>query len=215
MGERGDASKGVVLALMSALLFGISTPLAKILLGDIDPWLLAGLLYVGAGLGLSVVLAILNLASHTLAEAPLRRADMSWLGAIVFFGGLLGPILLMTGLVHVEASAAALLLNLEGFFTLIIAWVVFRENADLRIIIGAAFILLGAVLLSWRGQTIAIRWSAMAIAGACLCWGIDNNLTRKLSIADPIQITIIKGLAAGSVNVAIAFSLGARMQPSL
>jgi drug/metabolite transporter (DMT)-like permease len=198
-------SRGALLALASAALFGASTPFAKALVGAVAPWLLAGLLYLGSGLGLLV-------ASFALKgrEAPLRRADLPWLAAIVLAGGVIGPVLLMFGLAATPASSAALLLNLEGVLTLAIAWVVFRENVDLRIGAGAAAILLGAGLLSWNGTAQQFGWGTIAIAAACLAWAIDNNLTRKLSNADPLQVAMVKGLAAGSVNVALALAIGAR-----
>lgn len=200
---------GAPVALLSAALFGASTPLAKVLLGNISPWMLAGLLYLGAGLGLAVI----HLARHALGvaspEAPLRRADMPWLAGVVLAGGVLGPLLLMLGLSATPASSASLLLNMEGLFTLGIAWVVFRENVDLRIGLGAAAILLGALILSWEGGPTGLGSGALAIVAACLCWGIDNNLTRKLSSADPVQIAMVKGLAAGVVNVTLASLQGA------
>ncbi len=205
---------GVPLALLSAALFGASTPLAKVLLGDVGPWMLAGLLYLGAGIGLSLV----QFGRHALgidpSEASLRQADAPWLGAVVLSGGVLGPLLLMLGLSTTPASSTSLLLNLEGLFTLGIAWVVFRENVDLRIGLGAAAILLGALLLSWQGGVSGAGIGTLAIVGACLCWGIDNNLTRKLSSADPLQIVMVKGLAAGTVNVALAWFQG-EMLPTM
>jgi len=126
-------------------------------------------------------------------------------------GGIVGPVLLMAGLSVTPASTASLLLNLEGLATMAIAWVVFRENADRRILLGAFAILAGAVLLSWQGGAIAFGWGSLAIAGACVAWGIDNNLTRRLSAADPVAIATIKGLVAGVVNLGLAFSLGARL----
>ena len=122
---------------------------------------------------------------------------------MILSGGVLGPLLLMLGLVRTEASAASLLLNLEGLATMGIAWVVFRENVDRRLLLGAFAILAGAALLSWQGRA-SFQWSGLLIAGACLCWGIDNNLTRKLSSADPVQIAMLKGLVAGAVNLALA-----------
>lgn len=195
---------GAALALASAALFGASTPLAKSLLGAVSPGMMAGLLYLGSGIGLA---AIAPLRRH--AEAPLARADWPWLGAIVLAGGVIGPVLLMLGLAATPASTASLLLNLEGVLTLAIAWIVFRENVDLRIFIGAAAILAGAALLTWDRRLGGFGAGAPAIAGACLAWAIDNNLTRKLSSADPLRIAAIKGLAAGSVNVALALALGA------
>ena len=204
---------GIVLALLSALLFGASTPFAKLLLGSVDPWMLAGLLYLGAGLGLSVIhmsRAALQLPS---VEAPLRRADMPWLTLIILVGGLLGPLLLMFGLAQTDAATSSLLLNLEGLATMAIAWLVFRENVDRRLLLGAFAILLGAVVLSWQGQA-SLQWGAVLIAGACLCWGIDNNLTRKLSSADPVQIAMLKGLVAGSINLIITVVNGAAFPPA-
>src|SRR5947207_2789942 len=195
---------GIILALISAVLFGASTPLAKALLGDVSPWMLAGLLYLGSGVGLFCVSRIRNWRDGNTAEAPLRAADLPWLGAVILSGGVVGPLLLMLGLTSTPASTASLLLNLEGIFTLAIAWTVFRENVDLRVGIGAAAILTGALLLSWSGGVSGVGWGTAAIGGACLAWAIDNNLTRKLSAADPLQIAMIKGLIAGAVNVGLA-----------
>jgi drug/metabolite transporter (DMT)-like permease len=198
---------GVPFALASAALFGASAPLAKLLLGEIDPWLLAGVLYLGAGLGLAVARPWLRRADD--AEAPLRRAELPWLAAVILFGGVLGPVLLMLGLSRTSGAAAALLLNLESLATLAIAWLVFRENVDRRIFLGALAILAGALLLSWSGRGAGLDWGALLIAGACLAWGIDNNVTRKLAAADPVQIAMAKGLVAGPVNLALALAQGA------
>jgi drug/metabolite transporter (DMT)-like permease len=203
---------GIPLALASAVLFGASTPFAKLLLGTVDPWLMAGLLYVGAGVGLAIVHLSRGVLRLPAIEAPLRRPDTPWLAAVILFGGILGPLLLMLGLSRTDAAAASLLLNLEGLATMGIAWVVFRENVDRRLLLGAFAILAGAVLLSWQGRA-NLEWSGLLIAGACLCWGIDNNLTRKLSSSDPVQIAMIKGLVAGAVNLALAFWQGAAMPP--
>ena len=119
----------------------------------------------------------------------------------------------MLGLALTAASTAALLLNLEGLATMAIAWMVFRENTDRRILIGAAAILTGAVLLSWSGGAVPIGWGAALIVGACLAWGIDNNLTRKLSNADPLEIAAVKGVVAGATNLMLAFTQGALFPP--
>lgn len=205
---------GVLLAIASAALFGASTPFAKLLLGGgVSPWLLAGLLYLGSGLGLTLVHLARGALGVPAAEAPLRRADLPWLGLVVLTGGVIGPLLLMLGLATTAASTSALLLNLEGLATMAIAWIVFRENVDRRLLLGAAAILAGAVVLSWQGGPTGLGLGALAIAGACLAWGIDNNLTRKLSAADPVQIALIKGLVAGAVNLTLALALGAQMPP--
>src|SRR5438067_5810438 len=203
---------GVPLALLSAPLFGISTPFAKLLIGDgVSPWLIAGLLYLGSGLGLAILQAGRRASGAALAEAPLRRADLRWLGLVVLSGGIVAPVLLMLGLAMTAASTASLLLNLESLATMALAWVLFGENVDRRLLAGAAAILGGAVLLSWQGGPAGFGWGAAAIAGACLAWGLDNNLTRRLSAADPVQIALIKGLAAGAVNLVLALLAGAQL----
>ena len=194
---------GILFALLSAALFGSSTPLAKLLLGSVSPWMMAGLLYLGAGVGLSFIHLSRRALGLPRVEAPLRRSDLPWLALVIGTGGVLGPLLLMFGLLRTPASGASLLLNLEGLATMTIAWVVFHENVDRRLLLGAAAILAGALLLSWQGEA-SFNWGAVLIAAACLCWGIDNNLTRKLSSADPVQIALIKDSVAGIVNTGLA-----------
>ena len=205
---------GAPLAVGSAALFGASTPLAKALLGGgVSPWLLAGLLYLGSGLGLAVLHYGRKLVGRSSAEASLARTDWGWMSLVVLAGGAAGPVLLMLGLSTTPASIAALLLNLEGLATMAIAWLAFRENVDRRLLLGAGAILAGALLLSWKdGSGLAgVGAGALLIAGACLAWGIDNNLTRKVSASDPVQIAMIKGLVAGAVNLAIALAAGGQL----
>lgn len=200
---------GAAAGLASAALFGASTPLAKALLGAVEPWMLAGVLYFGSGVGLLVWFVLVRRSGGTTREAPLRRRDVPWLLAVIASGGVAGPVLLMFGLSTAPAASAALLLNLEGLFTLAIAWAVFRENADGRIAMGALAIVTAAALLSWdRTTSLGVTTGALWIAAACLAWAVDNNLTRKLSGVDPVQITMLKGLVAGAVNIAIAAALG-------
>lgn len=205
---------GAPLAIGSAALFGASTPLAKALLGaNVDPWLLAGLLYLGSGLGLAVVHLWRRRWGQGAQEVPLRRGDWPWMALVVLSGGVAGPVLLMLGLSTTSASSGALLLNLEGLATMAIAWLVFRENVDRRLLLGAGAILAGAVLLSWQGEAGlgGLGPGALLIAAACLAWGIDNNLTRKISASDPVQIAMVKGLAAGGVNLALALARGSEL----
>lgn len=199
------------MALASAALFGASTPLAKGLLGSVSPWLLAGLLYLGSGIGL--LLLTLMRGDRSATETPLRRKDVPWLAGAVIAGGIAGPLLLMLGLTSTPAASAALLLNLEGLATMAIAWLVFRESTGLRVILGAFAILAGALALSWQGSGLLLDTGGVFIAAACLCWGIDNNLTRKISASDPVQIAMIKGLAAGAVNLGLAIAFGAQLPP--
>lgn len=207
---------GVPFALGSAVLFGLSAPLSKLLIGGIDPWLLAGSLYLGAGLGLAAVHFARRGLGIDEVEAPLRMHDVPWLLAVILFGGVLGPLFLMMGLSVTAGSTASLLLNIEGLATMAIAWLVFRENVDRRLLFGAVAILLGAVVLSWNGSGGTVGVGSLWIAGACLSWGIDNNLTRKLSSADPVQIAMIKGIAAGVTNTLLALAMAAALPaPSL
>jgi drug/metabolite transporter (DMT)-like permease len=205
--RRLAARGGVGLALVAAVLFGLSAPAAKLLLRGVAPQLLAGLLYLGSGLGLLLVWISSRRGPR---EAPLSRRDVPWLAGAIVAGGLVGPVLLMAGLARAPASSASLLLNLEGVFTALIAWFVFRENFDRRIALGMLAIVAGGVVLSWEGR---VEWGGLAgpllVAGATLSWGLDNNLTQKGSAGDPVEIAMLKGLVAGCVNTAIAAGLGA------
>ena len=201
---------GVGAALLAAALFGAGAPLAKALMAGVSPWMLAGLLYLGSGLGL----ALLRLVRRSPAVA-LASGEWPWLAGAVLAGGVVGPVLLMFALSGMPASGASLLLNAEGVFTALLAWFVFKENFDRRIALGMLAIVAGAVVLSWPGNAeFGTPWPALAVLGACLAWGIDNNLTRKVSLADATWVAMVKGLAAGSVNLAIALTLGASL-PSM
>ena len=208
--NRRPPQTGVVFALLAAALFGASTPFAKLLLGEgIEPVLLAGFLYLGSGCGLAVWWLALRRRE---GEARLARKDLPWLAGAIAAGGVAGPVLLMLGLAATPASTASLLLNLEGVFTALLAWFVFRENFDRRIALGMLAIAGGGAVLSWSGRPEAgVPWGPLAVAGACLCWGIDNNLTRKVSSADPVEIAALKGRVAGTVNTGVAIALGATL----
>jgi drug/metabolite transporter (DMT)-like permease len=202
---------GILCAFAASALFGVATPLAKLLLDTIDPWALAGLFYLGSGAGLGVV-RLLTRRQQKSPEAPLRRADVPWFVGAILFGGVIGPILLMLGLQRTDAATTSLLLTLEGVATALIAWFVFRENVDRRIAFGMSLIIAGAVVLAWRGSpNFDGAIGPLAIVGASVAWGIDNNLTRRVSLADPLQIAMLKGLAAGPVTLALAFANGASL----
>ena len=201
--------RGSLLALGAAGLFGLSAPAAKVLIGGIDPWLLAGLLYLGSGIGLAAIMLGRRLLGIRVREASLKAADLPWLAGAIAAGGLVGPVLLMFGLARGVASLAALLLNLEGVFTALIAWIVFREHVHTRIGIGMMAIAAGAFTLALDGGDAMLDRGALFIGGACIAWAVDNNLTRAVSSADPLQIAALKGLVAGAVNVIGALVLGA------
>ena len=201
---------GVASAILAALLFGASTPFAKRLVGEMPPQVLAGLLYLGSGVGLTLVLAARALLARrgALRVALPTGREWGWLAGAILFGGVIGPVLLMAGLLVTPASTTSLLLNLEGVFTALLAWFVFRENFDRRIALGMALIVVGGVVLAWQPAGTTSLWGPLAVAGACACWALDNNLTRKVSANDAVLIACVKGLAAGAVNVAIAAATG-------
>jgi drug/metabolite transporter (DMT)-like permease len=196
----------VLAALAAAFLFGASTPLAKQLVGELPTLLLAGLLYLGSGLGLALIRAVRD---RGWVRVRLRAEEWRWLFAAIALGGVAGPVLLVFGLARTSASGASLLLNLEAVLTALLAWLVFRENADRRIVFGMLLIVAGGIVLSWSGSSAANTGGLgpLAIAGACLCWACDNNLTRKVSAADALFLSALKGLVAGSVNTALYFLL--------
>jgi drug/metabolite transporter (DMT)-like permease len=202
-------------ALSAALLFGASTPLAKLLVGDVEPLLLAGLLYLGSGLGLGALLMLRRLKQRT-GEQPatslrIPGKELPWLFGAILFGGMLGPALLMLGLTHASGASASLLLNVEGVLTAVIAWLVFRENADRQIVLGMVAIVAGGLLLSWQPGGATFSPGALLIVGACLCWAVDNNLTRKVSTHDAMLVACLKGLLAGACNTVLALGHGAAL----
>lgn len=206
--RRALSHRGVQAALLAALLFGAGTPLAKLLLGgDVSPWLLAGLLYCGSGIGLGLIRLI-----RRAPRVRLQRREFLPLAGAILSGGIVAPVLLMFGLSNMPASGASLLLNAEGVFTALLAWFVFREHFDRRIALGMIAIVAGAVLLSIPdGAELGSPWPAFAILGACFFWGLDNNLTRKIALNDATWLSAVKGMVAGPVNLTLALAIGAAL----
>lgn len=202
-------SSAVLAALGAAILFGASTPFAKQLLGDISPLLLAGLLYLGSGVGLTLTWLLKN---RGWVSPGLLKIEWIYLAFAILFGGIVGPILLMLGLMQTSAATASLLLNLEAVLTAVLAWFVFKENTNRRIIIGMVLIVAGSIALSWSDQlTLKDCLGSLAVAGACLCWAVDNNLTRKIAATDALFIASTKGFIAGLVNISLGVLLGFTM----
>lgn len=201
---------GVAAALLSAVLFGLSTPLAKPLVAGSPPVLVAGLLYLGSGLGL--------FAWRRLRRAPsvrLSRRAVVRLAAAIGCGGLAAPPLLLAGLAGLNAAPASLLLNAEAVLTALVAWVVFRENVDLRVGLGFVAIVAGGAVLAWPGGPAAIPLvPALLVLAACLLWALDNNLTRQVAEVDATWLAMVKGLVAGGTNTALALATGARPGPA-
>ncbi|MCE0912997.1 MULTISPECIES: DMT family transporter [unclassified Pseudomonas] len=200
----------VLYALVAAALFGASTPLAKLLGVDTPPILLAGLLYLGSGIGLTLVRLVRDRGWQ---RPGLPAGEWPWLLGAILFGGVLAPVALMFGLTRTAGATASLMLNLESVLTAVLAWVVFKENADRRIVIGMVAIVLGGIVLSWPQETATAHdWiGPLAVAFACLCWAIDNNLTRKVSASDALFIAGSKGMTAGVVNGGLALAIGSQL----
>ncbi len=203
----GHKHAGVFAALGAALLFGAGTPLAKMLLDVVDPWLLAGLLYLGSGAGLTLYRLFKRAPAVKLAPAI-----APWFVGAILAGGIVAPVLLMFGLRGMPASAASLLLNAEGLFAALLAWFAFKENFDRRILLGMLAILAGAIVLSVPDELqMGGVWPGLAVLGACFAWGVDNNLTRKVALSDAAWIASVKGWVSGAVNLGLALALGARL----
>ena len=202
-------------ALLAAVLFGAGTPLAKRLLAGVDPLVLAGLLYAGAGVSAAVAL----LARRGIAKRPTSR-HLTWretiaLAGAVTTGGVAAPILMMYGLSATPAGTASLLLNLEAVSTTLIAAAIFAESIRPRIWLGVTLITAAACLLAWRGGAqFGVSSGAVSVVAACVLWGIDNNLTRLVSGSDAMRIVLVKGAVAGAFSLGLATILGSQW-PSL
>lgn len=203
---------GTLAALGAALLFGASTPIAKVLLDNAEPWLLSGLLYLGAGIGL-----LLWRRARRAPRVRLPRHDVPWLVGAIVAGGMAAPVLLLVGLTSMPATGASLLLNAEAVFTALLAWFAFRENVDARIASGMVVIVAGALVLSWPtgAADFGDPMPAVAILGACLLWALDNNLTRKVSHVDATWLAMVKGLTAGTANLVLASVVAGDKLPSI
>lgn len=206
MAGRSSAGRGVLLGLGAAVSFGISAPLVKVLLDDVRPQMLAGLLYLGAFAALSLV------GRRSRSEARLRRADAPRTAALILAGGVLAPVLLLLGLDRVSGVSGSLLLNLEGPFTIVVGVMLFREHLPRPALLGAVVVFAGAFLLGLgTGDTHADWIGIVLIAAACAGWAFDNNLTQSLTVRDPRSIVRVKTGAAGAVNVTLAFVVGERL----
>lgn len=199
---RSNQRKGAALGLGAAVLFGASAPVAKLLLFHVGPLILAGLLYFGAGLSLSLFRLLRRKPTERVEEAHLRRGDIGHLLPIVLLGGVVGPVLMLLGLERLSGVAASLLLHLEAPLTVLLAVMFFGEHLGRRQIASVAPVILGAALLSYEPGGLRADWlGSAAIAGACVCWAIDNNLTQRLSLRDPIALVQWKTLAAGTFSL--------------
>lgn len=202
----------VLYAFLAAVLFGSSTPLAKLFLKGINPVLMASLMYLGSGIGLLFYKLIQRLLTKSFMESGLKGSDFLWLGGTIVAGGILAPIFLMTGLKNSPAATASLLLNFEGVATTMIAALVFKEAIGKRIWTAVILILLASILLSFNlSGNFGFSAGALCVIAACFFWGLDNNFTRNISAKDPITIVTIKSLAAGAFSFVLSLSIENKM----
>src|SRR5512147_799619 len=206
------ANLGYILqALLAALFFGASAPIAKLLLGDVPPVLMAAFLYLGSGTGISLIKLSQRLTSDQ-AEAGIKAPDVGWLAGAIVSGGILAPILLMVSLKNTPASTASLLLNFEGVGTTLIALLFFHESISRRALAAVLAITFAGIFLSTNFQGgFGFSAGALGIILACFLWGLDNNFTRNISAKDPLTIVAWKGLVAGTFSLLLGLGLGQRL----
>ncbi|MBI4352099.1 MAG: DMT family transporter [Elusimicrobia bacterium] len=191
------------LALAAALLFAVSVPAGKLLLEHLKPLELSALCYLGSGLGL-LAWRLLQAARGAAKEASLDRRDLPCIAGFVLAGGVLAPLLLFSGLKLTSSSSTSILLNFELVFTSLIAVAVFKEQGGARFWTAAGLITAGAMALSWEGGGFSFGLGAALVLASAFMWGVDNNLTARVSIKDPVALASIKGLAGGLINGGLA-----------
>jgi len=199
----------ILQALLAALFFGASAPIAKLLLGDsMSPIFLAAFLYLGSGTG-TFLAGLTQRMREKDAEADIKAPDVKWLAGAIISGGILAPIILMISLQNTPASTASLLLNFEGVGTTLIALLFFKEAIGKRAWIAILVITLASIFLSanFKGG-FGLSLGALGIILACVLWGVDNNFTRNISDKDPLAIVAWKGLVAGTFSFFLALLLG-------
>lgn len=210
----GKISPGIVYALTACLLFGINAPIAKILLQQVSPTLLAALLNVGASLGLIMVFSWQRYQQPEREIEFLQGREWLWFLSTVGLGGVAAPILFIYGVDHSSAAAASLMLSFEGIATAAIAWIFFKERFHWLLAGAIAIILAGTIILNSSGAgQLSNPLATLAVMGASLCWATDNNLTRHISHRDPVLLALGKNLVAVLVNGTIAVSLGSSLPP--
>lgn len=201
--EGGQRLGPLLACLLAAALFGASSPASKELLGSLSPLTLAGLLYLGAALAV----APFSLRGGS-RVARRQGRNLLRLAGVALFGGVLGPLLLLVGLQRAPAASVSLWLNLEAPATALLGFAFFREHLDRRVL-AALVLVTGATAWLAGASGMALVPAALLVAGACLCWGLDNNLSATIDGFTPAQSTLVKGLAAGSVNLAAGLWLDA------
>jgi len=199
-------------ALLAAIFFGCIAPGTKFLTYNLPPQATAGLLYLFAGLGLFVLILVKGKLLSSFSA--IKKIDLKWFFLASFFGGLLGPACFTYGIIHASGTSASLLLNMEAVLTSMIAWFIFKEHFDKKILYGMLLIIIGCMILSLRSTTSTNENSLLGwilIFSSCLFWAIDNNFTRKIAHLDPVLTVSMKGLIAGSSNLFLSYIIGEKI----
>lgn len=204
--------KGIFLAILAAFLYALSSPISKILLDYIPSTVLAGLLYIGAGLGMAVVAFLRKKFNKERArEEKLTKKELPFTIAMILLD-IIAPISLLFGLKFTTSANASLLNNFEIVATAIIAFAVFKEKISLRLWIGIISVTLSCALLSVEDlEGLKLSYGSLFILLATLCWGLENNCTRKISSKDPLEIVLLKGIFSGFGSLIIGFVIGERI----
>ena len=202
---------GILLAILAAALYAVNSPFSKLLLDYMPSTLMAGFLYIGAGLGMGVVALVRKLRRAPRREERLTKADLPYTVAMILLD-IAAPILLLLGLSHTTAANASLLNDFEIVATAIIALMVFGERISPRLWGGILFVTASCALLSIEDlSSLRFSFGSLFILLACVCWGIENNCTRKLSAKDPLEIVLLKGIFSGLGSVTIGLCIGERI----
>lgn len=194
----------ILMAVGAAAVYGLSAPISKLLLKELSPTFIAALLYLGAGLGMLIVNIVKSILVKEQKEAKVTKNEMPYIVTMVFLD-ILAPILLIVGLSMTTSSNTSLLNNFEIVATSLIALLIFKESISKRMWVAIALITLSTIILSFEGVgAFSFSIGSVFVISACICWGIENNCTRKLSLKDPLQIVVIKGIGSGSGALLIA-----------
>ena len=209
--KKSTQTTGILLAILAAALYAINSPLSKILLDYMPSTLMAGFLYLGAGAGMAAIALIRKTAKIKSTEEELTKSDLPYTVAMIVLD-IAAPIFLLLGLSYTTAANASLLNNFEIVATSLIALMIFKEKISPRLWFGIGFVTLSCAILSFEDiSSLEFSYGSLFILLACLCWGIENNCTRKLSSKDPIEIVVVKGLCSGAGSIIIGLALGERV----
>lgn len=202
---------GIFLAVLAAAFYAINSPFSKILLDYMPSTLMAGFLYIGAGIGMGAIALIRKLRRTECAEVKLTGKELPYTIAMILLD-IAAPICLLFGLKSTSAANASLLNNFEIVATAIVALAVFKEKISMRLWFGILFVTLACALLSFEDLTsFRFSFGSLFILVACVCWGLENNCTKKISSKDPLQIVLLKGIFSGTGSIIIGLLFGERI----